>query len=60
MITCRLYVLYASCADELKSSELYRNDLIEFVSYYLAAKAENFYKQALKDDSGESCFRSAT
>ncbi len=43
--------LYASCADELKSSELYRNDLIEFVSYYVAAKAENFYKQALKDDS---------
>lgn len=42
--------LYASCADELKSSELYRNDLIEFVSYYVAAKAENFYKQALKDD----------
>ena len=43
--------LYASCADELKSSELYRNDLIELVSYYVAAKAENFYKQALKDDS---------
>ena len=43
--------MYASCADELKSSELYRNDLIEFVSYYVAAKAENFYKQALKDDS---------
>ena len=43
--------MYASCADELKGSELYRNDLIEFVSYYVAAKAENFYKQALKDDS---------
>ena len=36
--------------DVYKRQELYRNDLIEFVSYYVAAKAENFYKQALKDD----------
>jgi alpha-N-acetylglucosaminidase len=34
--------LYASCADELKNSELYRNDLIEFVSYYVAPAYKNF------------------
>ena len=43
--------LYASCTNELKGSQLFVNDLIEFASYYAAAKAEKLYKQALADDS---------
>lgn len=46
----RAIELFSSCSNELKNSELYTNDLIEFASYYIAAKAEKLYKQALSDD----------
>ena len=43
--------LFLSCADSLESSPLYVNDAIEYASYYLAAKADDCYKRALKEDS---------
>ena len=43
--------LFLSCADSLESSSLYVNDAIEYASYYLAAKADDCYKRALKEDS---------
>lgn len=43
--------LFLSCADSLDASQLYVNDAIEYASYYLAAKADESYKQALKEDS---------
>lgn len=47
--------LFLDCADELKGSELYVNDAIEFAAYFLATKADEFYIQALKaDQTGNS------
>ncbi len=47
--------LFLTCADSLKSSELYVNDAIEFASYYVAAKADKLYNRALKENaSGHS------
>lgn len=43
--------LFLECSDELKNSELYRNDAIEFSALYLSAKADIHYKVALKADS---------
>ena len=43
--------LFLSCADSLESSSLYVKDAIEYASYYLAAKADDCYKRALKEDS---------
>jgi len=43
--------LFLDCSDELKNSELYRNDAIELSALYLSAKADNYYKKALKADS---------
>lgn len=42
---------FLECSDELKNSELYRNDAIEFSALYLSAKADIYYKSALKADS---------
>jgi len=39
--------LFVSAVNELKDSELYVNDLIEFSSFYAAAKADKIYKEAL-------------
>ena len=43
--------LFLSCADSLEASSLNVNDAIEYASYYLAAKADDCYKRALKEDS---------
>jgi len=43
--------LFLECSDELKNSELYRNDAIELSALYLSAKADIYYKSALKADS---------
>ena len=43
--------LFLECSDELGNSELYRNDAIEFSALYLSAKADIYYKSALKADS---------
>lgn len=43
--------LFASCVDELKNSELYVNDLLEFSSFYAAAKADKIYNKALASDA---------
>ncbi len=43
--------LFLECADELKNSELYRNDAIELSAMYFSAKADVYYKTALKADS---------
>lgn len=42
---------FLECSGELKQSELYRNDAVEFSAYYLSAKADQYYKTALKADS---------
>lgn len=39
--------LFLSNSDSLQQSELYRNDAIEFAAYYLSAKADILYKEAL-------------
>lgn len=39
---------FLSCADDLKSSSLYRNDAIEFAAFYVCAKADRVYVQALE------------
>lgn len=43
--------LFLECSDELKNSELYRNDAIELSALYLSAKADIYYKSAIKADS---------
>lgn len=43
--------LFLGCSDQLKNSRLYRNDAIELSALYLSAKADNYYKTALKADS---------
>ncbi|MDD3078060.1 MAG: alpha-N-acetylglucosaminidase TIM-barrel domain-containing protein [Paludibacter sp.] len=43
--------LFLKSSEQLKSSELYRNDAIEFAALYLSAKADICYKKALKADS---------
>ncbi len=47
----RAVVLFLSCANDLKKSELYRNDAIELASLYLSTKADSHYLLALKADS---------
>jgi len=42
---------FLSCADQLKSSPLYRNDALEIVMHYLGAKADQYYAEALQADS---------
>lgn len=42
--------LFLSCEESLQASELYVNDALEFASYYVAAKADKLYKQALDAD----------
>ncbi|MEA4840214.1 MAG: alpha-N-acetylglucosaminidase TIM-barrel domain-containing protein [Bacteroidales bacterium] len=42
---------FLECSDELKQSELYRNDAVELSAFYLCAKADEYYKAALKNDS---------
>lgn len=42
---------FLECSDELKKSELYRNDAVELSAFYLSAKADGYYKEALKADS---------
>lgn len=43
--------LFLSCHDSLYTSELYVNDAIEYAAYYVAAKADKIYNQALIADS---------
>lgn len=43
--------LFLSCADSLRNSALYVNDAIEYAAYYVAAKADKIYMQALKEDT---------
>lgn len=43
--------LFLECSDELQNSSLYRNDAIELSALYLSAKADIYYKAALKADS---------
>lgn len=42
--------LFLSCSEELKGSKLYVNDAIEFASYYISAKADKLYVNALIED----------
>ena len=41
---------FLSCSDELSKSQLYRNDAIEFASYFIASKADILYSTALAYD----------
>ena len=47
----RAVELFLACADSLDGSELYVNDALEFVSYYIAAEADKFYTKALAEDA---------
>lgn len=40
--------LFLNNSDDLQQSELYRNDAIEFAAYYLSAKADILYREALE------------
>lgn len=42
---------FLKCAESMKESQLYVNDALEYASYYAAAKADEIYKKALKEDS---------
>lgn len=40
--------LFLNCSESLRQSELYRNDAIEFAAFYLGAKADLLYVNALE------------
>ncbi|MDF3077501.1 MAG: alpha-N-acetylglucosaminidase [Sphingobacteriaceae bacterium] len=42
---------FLDCSEELKHSQLYRNDAIELSMFYLGMKADEYYLQALHGDS---------
>lgn len=42
---------FLDCSEELKGSQLYRNDALELTTLYLSIKADEYYKTALKADS---------